>query len=611
MNNRVKLFLEEMSIHSDYELLDYGKNKNEMDEIAKKRGLKLPSKDVAMFKCKYAFVDETNLNGCSLPKKEVEKALDSLNLKAVDKDHFRQSAVGMWLDAKLVNNDIVAYGGFWKSNFPEEYEEVKKRMKEGKMKISFEAWGDRKFKTDGTYDLTNIEFAGGALLFDTEPAFPNAEVMEFSNRVLEFAKVIEEAKKKIKCKSCQEEFDWEDEGKDKQKCSKCGKEVNKDGEVGCEAVSPRKTIKIISEETYSTIEIPNDSGYDVQVEKRFKKTYFYDDNTQETTESNSIGVDKFSKAEVDEMIKLSSEEINEDFEETISSLLEGEELIDEDNKIVEDSKKLTYKERKNINDDLFAVVVTVKNKVTGKPRKIRMFPIQDPAHVRNALARLPQAVETLKKLGISVDTVKNKILKRARELNMTDLLKRHKEEANNFMDELLTKYSKASVEELVKFLDTELDTIKATVTTKEQELATKLQELTVKDTELATLKTEKESISRLVEESKLSADNVKLELETLKANYATLKAELDSKKTAETASEIKSRKDLLGDYAKDMSDEDILNELKFENAKLRKERDEAVTKAGKKGLDAGSVLEIEDETTTKRKNIQEKAWIKK
>jgi hypothetical protein len=92
---------------------------------------------------------------------------------------------------------------------------------------------------------------------------------------------------------------------------------------------------------------------------------------------------------------------------------------------VEEAKKLKDEERQKLSDDDFAVVVTVKNKVTGEPRKIRMFPIQDEAHVRNALARLPQAEETLKKLGISKEEVLKKILKKAKELNMTELLKKY------------------------------------------------------------------------------------------------------------------------------------------------------------------------------------------
>ena len=44
---------------------------------------------------------------------------------------------------------------------------------------------------------------------------------------------------------------------------------------------------------------------------------------------------------------------------------------------LEESKKLTYEDRKNLKDDNFAVIKTVKNEKTGKQRKIRMFPIND------------------------------------------------------------------------------------------------------------------------------------------------------------------------------------------------------------------------------------------
>lgn len=121
-----------------------------------------------------------------------------------------------------------------------------------------------------------------------------------------------------------------------------------------------------------------------------------------------------------EELKVAEENLIE-VEETEFALLEE----DYNGGEIEDAKKLKYEERQKLSDDDFAVVVTVKNKITGEPRKIRMFPIQDESHVRNALARLPQAAETLKKLGISQEEVLKKILKRAKELNMTELLKKY------------------------------------------------------------------------------------------------------------------------------------------------------------------------------------------
>ena len=282
---------------------------------------------------------------------------------------------------------------------------------------------------------------------------------------------------------------------------------------------------------------------------------------------------------VKNMPKGSSDEIEDKEELAMIDELEGKEFIDEDGNKIEDAKKLTYKERKQINDDMFAVVVNKDNK------KIRMFPIQDPAHVRNALARLPQATNTLSKLGISPETVKRKILKRAKELNMTDLLKRHAKGGAE-VEELLKKYNKASVEELIKFVDETL----ASLSTKEQEFAT---------------------LKKEVEDLKLSSENAKLELEKVKGEYATVKADLDSRVTAEKAAIVKARKDELGEEIikeLNLSDDDIIHDLKFENAKLKKA---LKAQPSKGGLEAGAEIKVKEETIfNAQSSIHERAFSK-
>jgi len=179
--NRIPLFFDGLTNGTTYRFLEQGKDDNELDAIAKEKDLQLPSNDIAIFKGRYALVDEENLNKCTLPRKEVEKALNTINGKALDKDHMRRSVIGHWLCGKIEGDEIICYGAFLKSNFPEEYEEVKDKMKKGEMKISFEAWGEKANVTDkGSYDLVNIEFAGGAFLFETDPACPKAEVLEFA-----------------------------------------------------------------------------------------------------------------------------------------------------------------------------------------------------------------------------------------------------------------------------------------------------------------------------------------------------------------------------------------------------------------------------------------------
>jgi hypothetical protein len=78
---RVKIFFESLSYNSDISILEEGKSKDELESLFSKRGIEYPSKDLAAFKCKYAMVNEENGNGCTLPKKEVKKALKTLVVK--------------------------------------------------------------------------------------------------------------------------------------------------------------------------------------------------------------------------------------------------------------------------------------------------------------------------------------------------------------------------------------------------------------------------------------------------------------------------------------------------------------------------------------------------
>jgi len=623
---RVHILFEDLAINTDYKILEWGKDDDEIKEIAIKRGLVIPSKDLAIFKGRYALVDTENKNKCTLPAKEVKKALKTLIGKAIDKDHFRRATIGYWLDAELEDEEIISYGAFWKSNFPEEYQIIKDKMTSGKMKLSFEAWGDRVYKEDGSYDLTNIEFAGGALLFDTEPAFPNAEVMEFSNRVLEFAKIIskqgdnlmENLDKYIEELASKSEISEEELGKLPKEVTDCVKNKTKEGIKPVDAVKQcwleyKKLQKSNVEEAkldfnydYNTIarmiyqakcKVCDSIGWnevlsiDFENSKlRYKcnncQTVYESDLTPQTIiKKKGKKIDKQSelqksqrdnkteKMTLDDIKKL-IEEANEDSvildkledfggsDEEIEMFLAS--LVEEE---TEEAKKLQYKERKTLNDDDFAVVVTVKNKVTGKPRKIRMFPIHDESHVRNALARLGQAgpQATLKKLGVSIESVRNKILKRAKELNMKDLLERYQKSTEDW--------------------DKEISDLKV--------------QLTQKDDEIKQLKTQ-------IDEAKLSVDSAKLELEKVKTEKDTIKVELEKRIKKEKDNLIKARRaELTEEYSKTLSDEDILNDLKFENAKLKKELEIAKSNPAH-GLETGDKHDSTDKNTDNQFKIQDK-----
>ena len=252
--------------------------------------------------------------------------------------------------------------------------------------------------------------------------------------------------------------------------------------------------------------------------------------------------------------------------------------------------KLSYKERQDIADDLFAVVVATKTKISGQSRKIRMFPIHDKSYVRAALARLPQAAESLKKLGISQETVISKILKRAKEINMEELLKKYNVATVEELIQAMAKAAGASegvAVEAASSIKTEIE--KAMAESKELDVASKLTELLNPHvSEIVKAMEEKVKAEKAQEEAK-----IKEELATLKASLEEASKKLEAatvelkkykdaeeeKVKAEIAAKIQSRKDELGEFAKEMKDEDLLDETKYEVAKLKKEN--ADLKAGK------------------------------
>ena len=183
------------------------------------------------------------------------------------------------------------------------------------------------------------------------------------------------------------------------------------------------------------------------------------------------------------------------------------------------------------------------------------------------------------------------------------------------MKDLLDKYEKSTVEEQAKLfkeiveesvkLRTDAETkVKETATlveTKDKEVATLKESVIAKDTEIANLKTE--------------FDKVKNDAETANAEIAKRDKEIKD-------AEIAKRKTELGDLAKDMTDEDIMNEDKFKIAKLTKENADLKAKVPveepKKGseehkeetdLDKGSKDKKKDtEVFATQKRVNEKAF---
>lgn len=615
--NEVEKFLDDFTHNSRYEFLDEAKHEDELTEIAKKRGIRLPAHDLAPFKCVYAMVNRFNKNGCKLPKEEVEKALDTLNGKAIDFDHARRRVIGHWIDAKIIKDEIHAYGIFFKGNFPDDYINVKDLMSKGKVKVSFESWGNKEFGKNGKYSLNDIEFAGGGLLLESEPAFSDTEILEMAEekkeRILEFAKIMTPPKQFVhlasyncECIQCGHKLTTEEHCRD-VKCPKCGGQMRRENRPG-----PGQGDEDIEDSQYYSYEMESIRRALSQVdcptcgENGFSEIKMVDfANNQAKVKclncQSEMSVDLTPSAKLTKkgkkIKKLTPMKASvEDFEKFIDDYGGSDESLEiAIENSFEDAVKLKYEQRQNLQDNSFAVVKEVTTK-SDKKRKIRMFPIQDPAHVRNALARLAQTKvqETLSKLGISIDTVKNKILRRARQLKMKDLLERYKKGS---VDEVLQEIAKVSITRELSV--EELEKAKTQVDAKGESIS----EDEVKAIIVSFKKEDKKDVvdedaqKKIVEAKDKEIKDLTEKLDTASKKLTELETKLTEIEKAKVKELVDARRKELGEFAKDFTDEQILNEDKYEMAKLKKEN--AELKAGGNSVNTGKKDDNQDPDLTK------------
>ena len=735
-------FLSDFAKRSETIILEEGKEKKELEAICEARHYSIKnSRDLAVFKTIYAFTDRPNANGAILPKQELLRVLPQLIGKPISVDHNRNHVVGHYIDYryKAKENTIIAYGVFYKSNFADLWEEAQELFKKNKLGTSFEIWSPadkRVHRKDGTYELHEMEIAGGALLFGEKPAFDEAKVLEMAKKQIEFpqelVRAMEEFKKykedelikptnimmtpkqiicsncgekiiyngidiKVQCPKCKsilnsegvmqfppqiKDFqllcpscklnNWLIISRDKDKaiikCLGCSKDFNIDfsiieknkllekinfyylGVAMCPQCKKEHLIEAISTINSKTIRCDkcglefvynlnklNDIKKISKIEE-IKNEVKIQENTVKVAKSEEGGKEKMFIVELskfhryidvenfDEIEKASIEEeydnevIIDQFDIEIESYdddLESEDELEE--------ARLTYEERQNLPDDMFAVIIKVKNEKTGELRKIRKYPINDEIHVRNALARLgqPKAQATLRKYGISIKSIKARILKRARELKMTELLKRHEaikltyEERKELSDDMfavvirvknkktgeirkIRKYpihDEAHVRNALARLAqskprAELRSLGISPEIVLKKILKRAKELNMTDIlERHKEKTEKvsasiEQVSALenavkqitdlkkeLENEKIKVISVQKDLE--KANEDLIKIKSETEKKIELlkvkAKEVVKREKELGDLAKGMTDEEILNDELFIKAKVKKE----------------------------------------
>lgn len=167
------------------------KLKKELIAVAKAKGIIVEnSKDLAVFKTVYTFADKANGNHDMMPEDELLKALPTIIGKSINIDHIQNLVVGHYIDYKYIekSKSVIAYGIFFKSAFGKEYIQAKAMLEKGTLATSHEVWNDEdklEILADGTNVLHDLEFAGGALVLNDQPAFKDTKVLALSTKVKE------------------------------------------------------------------------------------------------------------------------------------------------------------------------------------------------------------------------------------------------------------------------------------------------------------------------------------------------------------------------------------------------------------------------------------------
>jgi len=652
-NLGVKAFLDDFSQNSQTIILEEGKEKNELIDIAKKRGVIVKdSTDLGILKTIYAFTDKANDNGAILPEKAMLKVLPTMIGKPMNRNHIRDQIRGVYVDYKYVQAKkmIIAYATFFKSIFEEDWEEAKKLQKQGRLATSFEIWSpkdERKYISEYTYEMHNMEIAGGGLLFNSKedpipPAFPGAKVLSLAKECMPEKYLVCASKYcneelicseavptttpvsiMVTCKNCNTPFDYtkvSEVSMGAVKCPNCKSILDQEGTVlfppqnidfhlSCPNDKCNLSNWIVESDSESKAKIKClgcNRKYELNFNKDAKRLFDFPlASVLETLPSKtftcpqcgaSTGLSNVRHVMAGK-VGLHCSKCDLDFNKslidakkrTVSSILEIVSVIKEEGGkemdkqqtenatkelttefvkfyrqdleliISEKAKRLTYKERLALPDSQFAIVIDIVKivKKKKKKKKLSMFPIYDEAHVRNALARLGQETvkKTLSKLGVNIEDVKDKILKKAKELKITDLIKKSEKAENvSIIEQVVTaKFYSAEVSLLkarIKKLISKVVKFKkgmSFISDYENELASLKEDntksLKAKDKEFATIKKDYEATKKtLQEEVKLYKDNGVI---------------------------IAERKSELGDFAEDLSDKQLLDETEYESARIK------------------------------------------
>ena len=177
----------EIAQRSETTFLEVSSEDKELIAAAEKIGLVIPSPDLSVMKTIYAEIDKVNLNGVVLPRKAVEKGIQTLVGKQCNWEHDGAGFVcGYTISAKINGDTIETINVLFKSLFPDQIEELKEKMLTKEAAVSFEIWNvDPQTKEsvvsvldNGFVEISSIIFHGTGVLLTHQPACPKAKIFK-------------------------------------------------------------------------------------------------------------------------------------------------------------------------------------------------------------------------------------------------------------------------------------------------------------------------------------------------------------------------------------------------------------------------------------------------
>jgi len=565
----VKEFLSDMEEFAQVECLEEGTEKNELLESARKRGILVDPDfgDLGVIKTIFGFTDKPSVNGQIVVEEKLLKVLPQIVGRPMNKNHISKFILGSYIDFKYIakKKQVIAYATFYRSVYPQLWERAKLLRKAGKLSSSFEIFAPkrlRKYVDEKNFELNGMAMIGGALVFEDEgeiPAFRDAKVLEMacdmkgllSEDCIEYATKYDREDviiastelmpapapvatpiSTVTCQNCKTAFTPGTLGELKLTCPTCKSIVSpagvvllppqiKDYKLSCPGCNGDFTI-LTNEKDTQNVQC-NGCG------KKYKLTFYSSEKPDAMQMVNLLYETEVHCPQCGAVKAVDTFYDSEPFET--------------------DCRKCGIK-----------FPVDIKMKVNRKIKEIKLIN-EEPKNTELEDEELEKAtlIKGIKKLANEIMTLKKKAKEKAETFACECIKCGNKENSAEHCKDLkcskcggqMRRASRPGIGRNTGRLNKVLMIARELKGRLKEAFADK----SLKDIEIAHLV---EKINGHDSE----INKVKLEIET-----ATKQMELYK----ENASEILTRRNTLGDFAKDMNDEQILNEKDYEIATLRKE----------------------------------------